>query len=187
MLEQQLEKTNELLAAILDQLSNGGTPAATEKPAATTSRTKPKPAAAPKDAEGDEAPDGVARSQMNAAVQEYSTKFGKDKAKALIKSVGKADKMASIDPEHFKAMFDACQAGVEDGEGEPTEQEHSRAEMEAKLKEVQGAFDSATAKAIVKTSGVVKMAEIPEDKIDFVFNACVEKLAEAGSEEDDDI
>jgi len=50
--------------------------------------------------------------------------------------------------------------------------EHTRDEMQAAVTELKEATDSATAKGVIKNvGGVDKMADIPEDKIDAVYDA----------------
>lgn len=64
--------------------------------------------------------------------------------------------------------------------------EHTRAEMQTALNEVKEKFSPADAKAIIsETGGVVKLADIPDAKIDAVYEAAKKKLAaEAGGDDD---
>lgn len=69
---------------------------------------------------------------------------------------------------------------------------HTRAEMQAALNEVKENFDTETAKALIKAAGFAKMADIPDDMIDEVYDAAKAKMAEleGGGDEgggDDDI
>lgn len=62
---------------------------------------------------------------------------------------------------------------------EPAKPKHSREEMEAALSKVKDKSDAKTAKAIInEVGGAQKMAEIPDDKIDAVFDAAEKKIAE---------
>lgn len=61
--------------------------------------------------------------------------------------------------------------------------EHTREEMQAALTELKEAVDAAAAKAVISNAGgVAKMAEIPDDKIDAVYAAAKEAMAEAEGE-----
>lgn len=61
---------------------------------------------------------------------------------------------------------------------------HTRAEMQAALQEVSSKKSKDTAKKVIKeVGGVEKMGEIPDDKIDKVYDAAKKALAEA----DDDM
>ena len=68
------------------------------------------------------------------------------------------------------------------------ESEHTREEMQAALGELKEATDAATAKAVIsKHGGVAKMAEIPDDKIDAVYEAAKKALEDAAGGEDEDM
>lgn len=59
----------------------------------------------------------------------------------------------------------------------------SREEMVAVLTEVKEKLGTDAGKALVKLSGVEKMAAIPDDKIKVVYDAAVKKLAAPAEEE----
>lgn len=61
----------------------------------------------------------------------------------------------------------------------PAGPKNTREAMAALLKQVKAKFDEDTAKGIIAdVGGVPKMAEIPDDKIDAVFDAATAKLEE---------
>lgn len=64
--------------------------------------------------------------------------------------------------------------------------EHTRAEMQAALNDVKEASGAAVAKSIIKSAGGVdKMQDIPDDKIDAVYDAAKAELGEGGDDGDD--
>ena len=57
---------------------------------------------------------------------------------------------------------------------------HTREEMQAALVELKEKVDAASAKAVIsEAGGVAKMADIPDDKIDAVYDAAKAKIDEA--------
>jgi hypothetical protein len=57
---------------------------------------------------------------------------------------------------------------------------HTREEMQAALVELREKVDAASAKAVISDAGgVAKMADIPDDKIDAVYEAAKAKIDEA--------
>jgi hypothetical protein len=68
------------------------------------------------------------------------------------------------------------------GETKPSSK-HTRAEMQAALSELKEKKGTEAARTVIKdVGGAGKMAEIPEDKIDAVYDAAKKALEDAGEE-----
>lgn len=64
-----------------------------------------------------------------------------------------------------------------------TAQKHTKAEMQAVLQELKEKKSADDAKKVIKeTGGVAKMADIPDDKIDAVYDAAKKILAKVDDE-----
>ena len=101
---------------------------------------------------------------------------------ALLKSGAKPAAAANTDSEDEKPAA----AAKKTTKPAKVESEHTREEMQAALGELKEATDAATAKAVIsKHGGVAKMAEIPDDKIDAVYEAAKKALEDAAGGEDD--
>jgi hypothetical protein len=105
-LEDKIEALTKAVEASTAALTAGGA-----APAATTTakagKTKTTETTAPT----------TTREEMVAALNEVKEKKGVSDAKALIKDVGKADKMADISDKLIDAVFKAAQAKLAEEEG----------------------------------------------------------------------
>lgn len=101
-----IDKTIADLIAALDRntaaLTAAGTGAAV--PAAADKPKADKPKAEKKDEPK------ITQDQVNAALIKIKDSFGMEHAKAIIKEVGKAEKMAEIKPAQYQAVHDAAVA-----------------------------------------------------------------------------
>jgi hypothetical protein len=106
----------DLIAAVKENtVALGGTIAATpaasttkaDKPAKTEKATKTEKAAAPKHTKED----------ITVVLQKVAAAFGNDDAKAIIKDVGKAGKIAEIDAVNYDAVFAAAEAKLDSAGG----------------------------------------------------------------------
>lgn len=107
-LEESILKLVAALEANTAAIGLAATPAATDKPAASTSTpAKPAKPAAYEAKHSHE--------EMAAALGEVKEKFGAPAAKAIISEVGGKAKMAEIvDPKAIDAVYDAAKAKLED-------------------------------------------------------------------------
>lgn len=104
---------------------------------------------------------------------------------ALLKSGGKPAAAAKTDSDDAEKPAAAAKKTAKPAK---VESEHTREEMQAALGELKEATDAATAKAVIsKHGGVAKMAEIPDDKIDAVYEAAKKALEDAAGGEDEDM
>lgn len=66
---------------------------------------------------------GATREQMVAVLKDVQERFGTDEGKAIVKSIGKATKMAEIDDKNVNAVYLAAKARLEADESEESEEE----------------------------------------------------------------
>lgn len=98
-------------AAILAGGSAAAAPAAApaaEKAAGKGKKETPAEKAAPK----------ITRDEVNAALEQVREKHGIEEAKKIISEQGKAPKRADIAEANFQAVYDACKAKMEGGDGD---------------------------------------------------------------------
>ncbi len=98
-------KIDELVAALnrnTEALAGAAAPAGKTKTTNTNKKTE-----APK----------VSQDEVNAALLKLKEAHGIDEAKAIVKKVGKVDKMGEIKPADYKAVYDAAVARFEELEG----------------------------------------------------------------------
>lgn len=92
-------------------LAAGGKAAA---PAEGGTESKGKPGRPPKETKT--ATPTVDRSAVNAALEEVKEKLGVEKAKAIIKNTGGADKRADIPDAKLQAVYDECRKQIDAGD-----------------------------------------------------------------------
>lgn len=108
-LEQKIEALTAAVEALTAKISGAAAaPAATSKPEKAEKATKAEP-------KGYEAQH--TKEEMQAALGELKEKSGAPAAKAIIKEVGKADKMAEItDPKLIDAVYEAAKKALAEAE-----------------------------------------------------------------------
>lgn len=126
-LESKIEALTAAVEALTAQLKVGGTgstPAVGKDKEVAAPAPAPKAAAPKKEAPAKPAEPEVSIEDMKAKVTEVKDTFGVADAKAIIKNVGKADKMGDItDPKLIKAVYDAAVAKLSEEAEEETSDE----------------------------------------------------------------
>lgn len=100
------KKIDDLIAA-LDRNTAALTAAGTGAASAAAAPAADKPKADKPKAEKKDEPK-ITQDQVNAALIKLKDDYGMDHAKAIIKEVGKAEKMAEIKPAQYQAVYDAA-------------------------------------------------------------------------------
>lgn len=160
LLEAIVKGQQEILAAL-----NGNKEAAVED--------KPKRGRKAKD----DAPSDL-RKAAEAAVIELRAHKTSEAVGKLLESIAGTTDTAKIAEDKLQDVIDAVEKALAEKEEEaaPT---HTRDEMNEAVRKVRTEIDKDTAvKIINEIGGVAKLAEIPDDKIDAVFNAAADALAD---------
>lgn len=107
------KKIDDLIAA-LDRntaaLAAAGTAVAASATAAPAAKADKKEAAAAKADKKEAAAPKITQEEMQAALIKVRDDFGSDVAKALVREVGKVEKMSEIKPALYQTVFDAAVA-----------------------------------------------------------------------------
>jgi len=93
-LEAQLEANTKAVNRLAEIMEKGGAVTGSAKATGGASTAKPK----------------HTDKEVTSAVVKVKKKHGDDAAKELIKTVGKADKLAEVKPENYDALYDAAVA-----------------------------------------------------------------------------
>lgn len=117
------------------------------------------------------------RKAAEAAVIELRAHKTSEAVGKLLESVAGTTDATKIPEDKLQDVIDAVEKAIaEKEEAAPT---HTRDEMNEAVRKVRSEIDKDTAvKIINEVGGVGKLAEIPDDKIDAVFNAAADALAD---------